>query len=447
MENIMKINNDQYRREQILRSLAVYSDETSDKGLKQTLTVEYRGNMKILPVITIDPKILLLNHNNNRLSAQLLDHPDRQLVYGNPTSEQAQSLLSNLLGQTEEFSNLKSELDQIGQQNPGLITRNGLLVNGNTRVVALRQLGSNGVNVAVLPDDADDSAILDLEMSLQMVHLTHQDYTFTNELLLIEKCRRVGNNDRQIADKMKWSRGWQKKLDEKFQLLKLINEIRTESNPPLAYQVFDTKSQHLKDLNEKYQSLKNIDLLAANNMKWSRIIAIFLNVNKDQTRAIDEEFIDIDVLKRIDNDSPTLELLDSLKKVQPTNDGLDDILGDVSQHDEKVDVKALARKIIADRVDTSGHITVELNPTLEELKKKVVLAAEDIITKDKRKSLLATPAENLQEIRENLENVVNVFNEVSLLKGFDAKKFEYELNKANKSLNDLMKKFTKFKSS
>jgi hypothetical protein len=435
--------NNQYRKDQILKSLNVYYDE-QEKGLKKTLPVEYRGSMHILPVIRIDPNVLLLNHNNNRLSAQLLDHPERDVVYKNPTSEHAQSVLADLLSKTDEFKNLKDELDQIGQQNPGLITRSGLLVNGNTRVVALRQLGKTGVDVAVLPDDADDAAILDLEMFLQMVHLTHQDYTFTNELLLLEKCKKLGNTDRQIADKMKWSRGWQKKLDEKFQLLKLINEIRGLSPTPLAYQVFDTKSQHLKDLNDEYESLKTHDLAAANRMKWSRVTAMFLGVNKDQTRAIHEDFVDEDVVRRIDGESPSSTLLDGLKKVR-IDDGLDDILGGEPSPGETVDTKALAKSIISARVDESGFISNDLNAEFEDLRKKIVLSAEDIITKHKRRTLLATPAEELQEIRESLENVVNVFNEVSGQKGFDAKRFEYELNKASKSLNDLMKKFTKFK--
>jgi hypothetical protein len=344
-----------------------------------------------------------------------------------------------------ESKNLRDELNQIGQQNPGLITRNGLLVNGNTRVVALRQLGKPGVDVAVLPDDADDSAILDLEMFLQMVHLTHQDYTFTNELLLLEKCKKLGNTDKQIADKMKWTRGWQKKLDEKFQLLRLINEIRGLSDTPLAYQVFDTKSQHLKDLNDEYESLKTHDLAAANRMKFSRIVAMFLGVNKDQTRAIDEDFIDEDVVKRLDTSAPSSIILDGLKKVQ-IDDGLGDILGNPPQLGEKVDTKELARTIIRERVDEKGFITNELNPGLEDLRKKFILSAEDIITKNKRKSLLATPAEELREIRESLENVVNIFNEVSHQGGFDAKKFEYELNKAIKSIEDLNKKFAVFKS-
>jgi hypothetical protein len=436
--------NDQYRRDQIQKSLKVYYDEHEDKGLKKTLPVEYRGQIKILPVITIDPNALLLNHNNNRLAAQLLDHPKKQVVFGNPTSGEAQAVLADLLSKTEEFKNLKDELDQIGQVNPGLITRNGLLVNGNTRVVALRQIGKIGVDVAVLPDDADDAAILDLEMFLQMVHLTHQDYTFTNELLLIEKCRKLGNTDKQIAEKMKWQVRWQKKLDEKFKLLKLINEIRGLSSPPLAYKEFDSKSQHIKDLNDEYESLKIHDLAAANNMKWTRVAAMFMGVNKDQTRAINEYFIDEVVSKRLENNAPSSYLLDSLKKVQ-VKDDLDDILGVEPLLSEKVDSKLLAKAILKDRVDDKGLIANDLNPDFDELRKKFVLSAEDLITKNKRKSLGATAAEELGEIREDIEFAVTVFNEVSSQTGFDTTKFEYELNKANKALEDLKKKFIAFK--
>jgi hypothetical protein len=125
---------------------------------------------------------------------------------------------------------------------------------------------------------------------------------------------------------------------------------------------------------------------------------------------------------------------------------LDDILGEQPILDEKVDAKELAKAIIRDRVDEKGLISIELTAEFDDLRKKFVLSAEEIITKNKRKSLLATPADELREIRESLENVVSLFNEVSHQGGFDAKKFEYELSKTNKSLEDLNKKFVTYKS-
>jgi ParB-like chromosome segregation protein Spo0J len=433
--------NDKYRRQQIHKLLEDYTERKATKS--ETLT--YRGKERTFPVITIDPSVLLLNHNNNRLAAQLFDHPNKGLVYGDPTSEQAQSIIADLLKQTDKFKNLQNQLDDYGQIKPGLITRNGLLVNGNTRTVALRLLNKAGVDVAVLPDDVDDAAILDLEMDLQMVQLVHQDYTFTNELLLLEKCKTLNYSEKLIAGKMKWSRGWQKKLEERFQLLRLINEIREVMQPVnLAYEIFDQKSQHLRDLNQEYESLKVSDLEAANRMKWSRVAAMFLDVNKDQTRAIDEDFVDEDVSKRSEPGSLTTALLSKLKKIN-VDDGLSKILGEPEDCTERVDAKELAKEVIKARVDKEGFITGELTPSLEDLRRKMIFSAEAIITKQKRSTLLATPAQELQEIREDLERVVSVFNEVCLQQGFNAGQFEYELKKAFKSLEDLRNKFGKFK--
>jgi hypothetical protein len=80
-----------------------------------------------------------------------------------------------------------------------------------------------------------------------------------------------------------------------------------------------------------------------------------------------------------------------------------------------------------------------------DLRKKIVLSAEAIITEQKRSNLLATPADQLREIREDLERVVSIFNEVCLQKGFNTGDFEYELKKASKSIEDLQKMFAKFK--
>jgi hypothetical protein len=141
----------QYRREQIAKLLASYKES----GERKSLPIEYRGETKVLEIIRIDPKVLLLNPNNSRLAAQLHDHHQKKVVQDHPTSEEAQEVLASLLRNTERFVKLKEELKEFKQQNPGLISRDGLLINGNTRVVALRDIGAEGVDVAVLPEDAE----------------------------------------------------------------------------------------------------------------------------------------------------------------------------------------------------------------------------------------------------------------------------------------------------
>lgn len=429
---------DQYRSEQITKLLASYKES----GERKSLPIEYRGETKILEIIRIDPKVLLLNPNNSRLAAQLHDHHQQRIVHEHPTSEEAQEVLANFLRKTDHFAKLKNELKEFKQQNPGLISRDGLLINGNTRVVALRDIGAEGVDVAVLPEDAGNREFLDLEMSLQMRRLTHQDYTFTNELLLMDKYKKFGHTDRQLATRMGWLRGGQKKVDQATQLLHLIQEIRKLTTPPLAYEVFDAKRSHLMDLNDEYQMLWQTDPRAAMQMKWGRVVAMFLGVNKDQTRVIGDDFFEEDVLKRLGGNPEVMGLLNDFKKV-PVNDNLDNLLEGSIPPTEELDLRAFAQKIVSDLTDAAGYISKDLTPELEVIHTTVRLASEQSITKGKREKLLLEPSDILQETRISLESVVDSFAEVSKLKGFDAKRFEYQLNKVHKSLDDLEKEFKK----
>jgi hypothetical protein len=77
-------------------------------------------------------------------------------------------------------------------------------------------------------------------------------------------------------------------------------------------------------------------------------------------------------VKRLDSNSPSSTILDSLKKVQ-TDDGLHDILGDPPVLGEKIDTKELAKAIIRDRVDDKGFIVNELTPEFEDLTKESCL--------------------------------------------------------------------------
>ena len=430
----------QSRRDMIDNALSSYKE----RGERKALSIDYRGIDIPLEVIRINPKYLLLNHDNSRLAAQLFDHPQRHVVEKDPTSAVAQDLLADLLRRTVSFSKLKEELRELSQQNAGLISRDGLLINGNTRVVALRDLGCDGVDVAVLPADAMVRDFLDLEMSLQMRQLTQQDYTFTNELLLIEKYRKYGHNEEELARKMGWIRGKKKKVAEATQLLQLINEIRNLVSPPIAYKEFDAKAQHLRDLNEVYINVSHTDITKANDIKWGRIVAMFLGVNKDQTRAIDYDFFQNEVMKRIKKESNALVFLGGFKRVR-IDDDLDDLLGADDTPDEKLDLRSFTEAVVGTLMDIDGSLKCDFTDDLQEIHNAIRLGAEATITEGKRKSLLLEPATVLQESRISLEGIISLFNDISTLRDFDHRSFEFELNKVKSCIDDLTKELEALK--
>ena len=433
----MPIDEIEARREAIKKALK----DHNETGNLRTLEIEFRSNKRNIEVVRVSPNLLLLNHNNSRLNAQLEDHSERDLVMSNPTSKAAQSVLADLLRGTDKFVLLKDELKGLGQQNPGLISRDGLLINGNTRLVALIDLEIDGIDVAVLPADANSEDFLELEMSLQMTRLTQQDYTFTNELLLMDRYLKADNSNAKLAKKMGWIRNGIKKVEQNLRLLMIIEEIRKLSESHLPYSSFDSKKQHLKDLDEEYQRLKSSgEINEAESMKWGRIAALFLGINKDQVRTIGSDFFQDDVLKRLDKRSDALEILEANKKVVRP-DQLDEIFGANDGLKERIDMKQFVQKMLnnSELRDVNGTVKKDFGDVFTPIAQSVRLAAEEIITEEKLDNYRAEPAEVLREIRLNLQRVLEKFPEVSGMSGFKIGDFKFELKKVSDTVEKLEK--------
>ena len=186
------------------------------------------------------------------------------------------------------------------------------------------------------------------------------------------------------------------------------------------------------------------DFREAERMKWGRVAAMFLSINKDQTRAIDDEFFEEDVIKRLDGDPSIVKFFEDYKKIEPPKDGLTGLLGDDQIDNEKIDIQLFAKKVISELVDESGHIAKDLTPELQKVREAIRVATDALIIKGKRKEAAQAPSEILSETRISLEEVVMQFPEVSKLPGFDAKRFEFHLKKVQKSMEDLTKEYEKF---
>lgn len=427
------------RRNKILKELEAYANE----GNTATYPYYFRGERKYLEVIKINPNYLTLNHKNNRLTGQLSDHPKKNLVLADPTSVEAQDVLTTLLARTEKFKELKDQLQILGQKEPGLITRDGLLVNGNTRVAALRQLGVGFVEVAVLPDNVDESDILNLEMKLQVNNLVHQNYSFTNELLFMRKFLDAGYSNKELAKEMSWVRGGERKVKLHMRLLDYIEDVRSLSVPPIPYSAFDSKGQHLKDLDSEYLALKDEgDIAAAESLKWTRLSMIFLNLNKDQVRAVDVGFIEELVLPRLEDDPDEKEAAEYLSEFIDdfqNDDGLGDLLDDENQDAPTVNMKSFLKKFLNDpdqRVD-SGDVATDLTGIYSTISVASRRVSDRIIDNQKVASLKAKPTLILKEMREGVATLRENVPELKGTEGFDLSDFKFHYKKLREELDKL----------
>lgn len=425
------------RRKAIEDALAEYEAQ----NMTRTLRLEFRGQERDLKVIRINPQIPILNNNNSRLRAQLLTHPESEKVQTAPESEAAQLVVMSLLRGTDDYKNLKDQLKDLGQVEPGVITVSGLLINGNTRLAAIRELNKTGFDVAVLPADATSEDLVDIELNLQLRKLVHQDYTFTNRLLMMKHYIDSGKTIEMICQKMAWHRNGKRKFEQAMRMLGFIEEVRSLSGTPTSYAVFDTKEQHLKDLDEKYQSLvSGGDLAAAEKIKWTRLAALLLGVNKDQVRAMDEDFIEDQVIKRI-KETPLESMFDSLPGSTTTVEVEDhsDLLG--AEASQELDMRVFTQELLESIQGPDGQVDGTREEKYENLEKIFRRGAEDLIDQEKQDKWVREPSERLKEANLNFESIVEKMDEYLTEPSFNRGKFEIELKKLERTMKKLKDKF------
>ena len=132
-------------------------------------------------------------------------------------SEEAQQAQHQLLyrlalkGKADSVVPVSDVLEAEGQREPLLITTGGVVVNGNRRLAALRELYEQAskfshfshIDVLVLPADATVEEIVDIEANLQAVPETKLDYDWIGEAQLINRLVNLGRTPKVVADQLR----------------------------------------------------------------------------------------------------------------------------------------------------------------------------------------------------------------------------------------------------
>jgi hypothetical protein len=252
---------------------------------------------------------------------------------------------------------------------------------------------------------------------------------------MINELSTRGLTDVEIAKKMNWQKRGKEKVRQALRILGLIDEIRDLKPGQLTYRIFDSKKQHLIDLDGDYQRLLSLDPSAATKMKWARVFAIFLGATKDQVREIDEDFIETHVSNRVDENSRAI-----LATTQRTTNNDDDLVGLVEPGSEApaVDSKLLVAKLLDTQLqlDNDDQSSPGEDP-FNDIAEAVRLGADSIIQENKYQSMVAAPSDVLRETRLSLEKLLEKFSELITMQGFDVSKFEYELKKVSKVIEQI----------
>lgn len=274
------------------------------KGTQETVTIEWRGASLPITVIKMPVDLLYYNPLTHRVRAQRsLDPVKDKDLDDNPFGSPAQAYLHHLLmGDPSDpskvdptFEALKEDLRAHGQNEPGIITMSGVLINANTRRAALKELGLQHIRVGVLPSDASAEDILAVELSLQLRKEYKRDYSFMNSLLAIEERVLAGM---PAADVMRAFRIRQATFDRNRWILAFVQDVIRRSETTLSNGTsvglrlvdFESDQGKLEELYRTYSTLKSAKPDDAEALKEQRLIALVFNKSKTDLRLIEPDF-------------------------------------------------------------------------------------------------------------------------------------------------------------
>ncbi|MET8576495.1 ParB/RepB/Spo0J family partition protein [Streptomyces sp. NPDC005012] len=274
-------------------------DVHDGQGVPETLTVEFRGQPRHVEVIDMPVHRLFYNPGTHRIRAQRSHDPEQDgLLQKAPWRGESQAYLHELLKalpsdpskEDPRFRDLLDSLRDHKQLEPGLITRDGILVNGNTRRAALKELGFDSIRVGVLPASTTWADIHAVELSLQLRPDRRREYSYINHLLALDEQLASGRHISEVAKEFHTtSPACERDIWILNQLRELIDRSE-QSGRKLRLMDFEEAKEKLFELYRAYTKEHAKNKEQADLLKEARLVAIALNFSKTDVRFIGPKF-------------------------------------------------------------------------------------------------------------------------------------------------------------
>ncbi len=398
------------------------------------------GTQHMLKVVEIDLSVPLLSHTTMRVAPNLDEMDEWTQLREQPDSAEAQELIKQCVingGDRDEYDTLKDQLREQKQTEPGVMTLEGTLIQGNTRLIALREMrDEEGVQgkflTAIIDKDRFDEADLQqLDWEMQHREEVKRDYPLTNRLISLHNARyKLNRPEKQIALTMGLT------LDEvRKQLLayQVFDRMRRLPDTVITVERFNTfgkrdklAAEALKALGRDWQNLRDESKeTEATGLLWSWLLA---NMSGgEQTRAlrnIDPKFGDEFLLPRIEElagssknaDIAITKIAEAALLEAPTSVNPDDPLDDevVVSAGQRV-VRALVNMLAADdnTVTVPGPSTKMTIPR-DDLEAAVGIVVEEAVQRanddSEADSALLKPVKYITDAQKSVESAFKALN-------------------------------------
>jgi hypothetical protein len=447
---------------------AEHGGELKVRGRRKTEELRWRdGERLLLPVVRVPIEATVLNPRSHRIRARLeAKGAAAEIVGSDPFSEDAQTLIADILRETPGYEEIKGALGRDKQRHPGVLTHKGLLVNANTRQVALVALGIRYIDVVVLPADALEPDIVDLELELQMEEDVKQEYEFTARMLFIEELmarRNMSAEDvgfrleRSLATDAKGRQRARDLVEQEMRMLRVVRELVDLSGGSIKLTDFDNARQALIEIDQDYERLRRSNPAQALRVRDAQLVGQLVGVDYRRLRDVDTSFIDnylpVSLAEQMALSGYVADLLTAVDPSGPGQPGLAglDVL-EFGDDFESPNSLVNPRRLLELLAPENGEIVLrDENGSAHALSKDSVVAgvstAFSTAVESKRRDSKAVdrldaPMIHVSDARAALDRARSAWQEVKGTAGFDDASFDARMRELVRAFDNLRNLWT-----
>ncbi|MFQ6397623.1 ParB N-terminal domain-containing protein [Nocardia sp. KC 131] len=370
-----------------------------------------------MPQVELEVTWIRFSTLNGRTRAEQLrmvkttSRPD--LFSSDPLGPDAQKAQYEILRSQDGFEALKADLRERGQQEPAIITADGILINGNRRSAAMRSLFEDGflktkyVKCLVLPSDATADELEDLETELQVARDFKEGYSWINTALRIEKhYNREGKNWDRVAARTHRKPSDVRDLYEKLQQVHQLVALSEGARDHLSF----TGNESAFD--ELAAFIRNKPTQEADAVKAVYFLGTLAGTEYRKLRNLRRADAAELVREELEKE-PTLRPLLETADAQTSNgssdvdDDLDDVLGETVPASP---LHSLLGFVATKRPEANLTLVdgekVSVHDLLSSLKSSITAAADEAEEQGRDKSALSSPIKRVNKAIEELQRAV-----------------------------------------
>lgn len=409
---------------------------------------------KELPIVELSVDWVRFSTRNHRTRAEQQREAARsgnsRLFTDDPLGPAAQDAQYEILLGQADFELIREDLQERGQQDPAVVTAEGILINGNRRAAAMRSLlhdfaevRHRSIRCFVLPQDASADEILLLETELQVARDFKQKYTWINEALLVDE--HLQKNNREYGRVAKIMHRSPKEIREISQKLQQANQLVELSNGNRLLVDFEENDSAF---NELAKHIRSKDPVESESVRSVYFLGTLAGVNYRDLRNLRRPDADEMVTRELAKDDELSAVLATAKDeaqglaLDDEHDPLDDALGS-AQEPARLNglLRLMARSSKEEPLALDNGSTVELEEVFRGIRGAVEKAAEEAYEEKKDLEDVLAPIKRLQEARGKIERAEAILPRAQAAPDWNRWLFGDVLAKVEQQLRELREAF------